>query len=80
MSIPLPLGTINQDLQLEQDALSLVFMRKADGAQVIVIQKMVIGELNVFHVQVEMLMIFDENRINLWLSIFSSQIQIVWLF
>ena len=80
MSIPLSLGTINQDLQLEQDALSLVFMRKADGAQVIVIQKMVIGELNVFHVQVEMLMIFDENRINLWLSIFSSQIQIVWLF
>ena len=65
MSIPLSLGTINQDLQLEQDALNLVFIRKGDGAQVIVIQKMAIGELNVFHAQVETFIIFDENCIDI---------------
>ena len=64
MKIPLLLETINQDLQLEQDALNLAFMRKGDGAQVIVIQKMAIGELNVFHVQVEIFIIFDGNCTN----------------
>ena len=52
LNIPLSLETINQGHQLEQDVLNHVFMKQEDGDQVTASRKTVIGEQNVFLVQV----------------------------
>ena len=52
LNIPLSLETINQGHQLERDVLNHVFMKQEDGDQVTASQKTVIGEQNVFPVQV----------------------------
>ena len=57
LNIPLSLETINQGHQLEQDVLNHVFMKQEDGDQVTASRKTVIGEQNVFLVQVHS--IFD---------------------
>ena len=57
LNIPLSLETINQGHQLERDVLNHVFMKQEDGDQVTASRKTVIGEQNVFLVQVHS--IFD---------------------
>ena len=52
LNIPLSLETINQGHQLERDVLNHVFMKQEDGDQVTATRKTVIGEQNVFPVQV----------------------------